>query len=84
MYFRFLRNISLYQPFLEKDIMDVVEEWEDNLIIEASICLETNLQSVENLREDIHTKVYEIRLNELRNHKRELEKHKKVRKRRML
>lgn len=58
--------------------MDIVEEWEFNLINEASVCLESNLETVETLRRDIREKVYEVRSNELITHKQELERHKKV------
>ncbi|XP_058801615.1 uncharacterized protein LOC131670218 [Phymastichus coffea] len=73
--YRFIKNMLSYRPSFEKEIMEVVELWQNNLIDEAFQNLQRSLQVGQDLQLDIRRDVYDIRYNELLRHQKDLENH---------
>lgn len=76
--FRILKNMASYRSFMEKETFEVVDTWQEELILERSQFVDENLKTVEELREDIRNKAYNVRSNELTMHQKKIERHKQV------
>ncbi|XP_003424047.2 putative WEB family protein At1g65010, chloroplastic isoform X2 [Nasonia vitripennis] len=73
-----LKNMASYRSFMEKEILEIVDTWQEELILEGSQFVDENLKTVEQLGEDIRTEAYTVRLNELTSHQQNIERHKKL------